>query len=160
MNADERVMEFFPSTYERAEAEAIAMRLRDMLERDGYGWWALEVKGGPAFAGVIALQNVPFHAHFTPAIEVGWRLAYGQWGKGYATEAARAVLDYAFGKLGRDEVVAMTAALNKRSQRVMERLGMVRDPDGDFEHPRVKPGHRIRPHVLYRIARPANVSAS
>jgi len=100
---------------------------------------------------VIALQDVPFEAHFTPALEVGWRLRHDHWGHGYATEAARAALAFVFSELQRDEVVAMTAAINERSQRVMQRLGMTRDPNGDFEHPAVAEGHPLRPHVLYRI---------
>lgn len=150
MGADPRVMEFFPSTYDRVQAEASASRMRERLDRNGYGWWVLEVKGGPAFAGVIALQDVPFEAHFTPALEVGWRLIYEQWGHGYATEAARAAIDFAFSDLGRTEVVAMTAAINLRSQRVMQRLGMTYDATDDFENPLPDVGDRLRPHVLYR----------
>jgi RimJ/RimL family protein N-acetyltransferase len=151
LGADTRVMEFMPSLVERADAERSAQRLRERLERDGYGWWVLEVKGGASFAGVVALQNVPFDAPFTPAFEVGWRLRYDQWGHGYATEAARAALGFAFDELGHGEVVALTAAINVRSQAVMRRLGMTRDPLDDFELTRLEPGHRLRPHVLYRI---------
>jgi len=153
LNGDERVMEFFPSTYTRDRAERSAALLRERLERDGYGWWVLEIKNGASFAGVIALQDVPFEAHFTPALEIGWRLQHDHWGHGYATEAARSALAFALSELQRDEVVAMTAAVNERSRRVMQRLGMTRDPDDDFEHPAVVAGHPIRPHVLYRIKR-------
>ena len=156
MNADPRVMEFFPALYDRDAAYAMAERLRAALARDGYGWWVLEIKGGAAFAGAIALQAVPFAAAFTPALEIGWRLPYDQWGRGYATEAAGAALTFAFGELGRDEVVAMTAALNLRSQRVMRRLGMTRDARDDFDHPRIAAGSPLRPHVLYRIGRTAH----
>ena len=149
--ADPRVMEFFPSTYGREQAEAMAARMRERLSADGYGWWPVEVKGGAPFAGVVLLQEIPFEAHFTPATEVGWWFSAEHWGKGYATEAARAALDFAFGELQREEVVAITAALNVRSQRVMQRLGMTRDPNGDFAHPRIDAGHRLEPHVLYRI---------
>ena len=90
LGADARVMEFMPSLIERADAERSAQRLREGLERDGYGWWVLEVKDVASFAGVVALQNVPSDLPFTPAFEVGWRLRYDQWGRGYATEAARA----------------------------------------------------------------------
>jgi RimJ/RimL family protein N-acetyltransferase len=151
MNADPRVMEYFPSTYDRERSETTAARLRERLDRDGYGWWIVEMKHGPSFAGVVALQDVPFDAHFTPALEVGWRLAYPYWGAGIATEGARAALGYAFLELGRSEVVALTAAVNLRSQRVMQRLGMTYDSRDDFEHPNVEPGHRLRPHVLYRV---------
>jgi RimJ/RimL family protein N-acetyltransferase len=100
---------------------------------------------------MIVLQEVPFEAHFTPATEVGWWLPYAQWGNGYATEGARAALDYAFGTLGRSEIVAMTTPVNLRSQRVMQRLGMTRDPADDFENPFVEAGHPLRTHVLYRL---------
>jgi RimJ/RimL family protein N-acetyltransferase len=158
MCADLRVMEFFPSTIARAQAEAMAGRMRAGLERDGYGWWPIEVKGGTAFAGVILLQEIPFEAHFTPAMEVGWWLAFESWGHGYATEGARAALGYAFEELHRAEIVAITTPVNVRSQRVMQRLGMTRDPNEDFENPRVAAGHPLRTHVLYRV-RAGQVSA-
>ena len=151
MCADPRVMEFFPSTIGREQAEKMAAGMRSGLERDGYGWWPIEVKGGAPFAGAILLQEIPFEAHFTPAMEVGWWLAFEQWGHGYATEGARAALDYAFGELQRSEIVAITTPVNQRSQRVMQRLGMTRDPNEDFENPRVALGHPLRTHVLYRI---------
>ena len=154
MNADPHVMRFFPSVNTAEKAKEVADRARALLERDGYGWWVAEIKGGAPFAGVIALQEVPFVAKFTPAVEIGWRLAPAFWGRGYATEGARRVLAFAFGELGLSEVVAMTAAINEPSRRVMERLGMTYDPRDDFEHPKVEAGHAVRPHVLYRIAAP------
>jgi RimJ/RimL family protein N-acetyltransferase len=153
MNADPRVTEFFPRNYTRALSEATAVQIRQQLRRDGIGWWAVEVRGGPSFAGVIALQEVPFQAAFTPTNEIGWRFAAQHWGHGYATEGARAALGYAFNELEWPEVVAFTATLNLRSQRVMERLGMTRDPSEDFDHPKIEPGHPLRRHVLYRIRR-------
>lgn len=150
MWADADVMEFFPWTFDRAQAEGMAARMRTRLETDDYGWWILEVKGGPGFAGIIELQDVPFEAHFTPALEVGWLLLPGQWGRGYATEGARAAIAFAFDELHAAEVVAMTAIPNVRSRRVMERLGMTHDPADDFDHPQVEAGHRLRRHVLYR----------
>ncbi len=153
MSADPRVMEFFPSTYAATESEAMAARMRELLERDGFGWWVMEIKGGASFAGVICLQMVPFEAPFTPAMEVGWRLSHDHWGRGYATEGARAALRFAFDALGAPEVVAMTATTNLRSKRVMERLGMMHDPSDDFDHPRLPDDHALRRHVLYR-ARP------
>ena len=151
MCADPRVMEYFPATLDRVRAESMAVEVRERLERDGYGWWALEVKGGAAFAGAIVLQEIPFEEHFTPATEVGWWLAYEHWGNGYATEGARAALDFAFGELRRSEIVAITTPVNLRSQRVMQRLGMTRDPIDDFDHPRIALGHPLCTHVLYRI---------
>jgi ribosomal-protein-alanine N-acetyltransferase len=151
MCADPRVMEFLPP-YREGQAEAVAARARERLAENGYGWWALEVKGVAPFAGVISLQMVPFEAAFTPALEVGWRLAYEHWGQGYATEGAALALRFAFDVLERDDVVAITTARNVRSQRVMQRLGMTRDPKDDFDHPRLPEGHPLRPHVLYRIS--------
>jgi ribosomal-protein-alanine N-acetyltransferase len=159
MSGDPRVMEFFlpsPPGY----AEKMAVRVREQFEADGYGWWAIEVKGGAPFAGVIALQMVPFEAPFTPAMEVGWRLAREHWGKGYASEGATAALRFAFDVLRCEEVVAMTAAVNVRSQRVMQRLGMTHDPADDFDHPRIPFGDRLRRHVLYRLPRGAFAGAA
>lgn len=151
MNADARVTEFFVSKYPREQSERSAVENQKRLARHGYGWWVIEVKEGPPFAGVIALQEVPFEAPFTPALEIGWRLPFESWGKGYATEAASAILSVAFNVLGFTEVVALTASINARSRHVMERLGMTHDPSDDFDHPRIEPGHRLRRHVLYRI---------
>jgi RimJ/RimL family protein N-acetyltransferase len=153
MSADPRVMEFFPSILARADAEKTAVRMRELLERDGFGWWALEVKGGAPFIGVIALQMVPFEVPFTPAMEVGWRLAFEHWDNGYATEGAQAALRFGFEVLDQEQIVAMTAAINLQSQHVMERLGMTRDPIDDFDHPRLPDGHPLRRHVLYRLKR-------
>ena len=153
MNADPQVAEFFPRALEREEAERLAQWVRPMLERKGYGWWVLEIKDGDVFGGVIALQDIPFEARFTPAREVGWRLPVSAWGRGLATEGARAALAYAFAVLAWADIVAMTAAINVRSQRVMERLGMHRNAADDFPHPRLAEGHPLRPHVLYRLAR-------
>ena len=149
MNADPRVMEFFPSTYDRTKAEDFAARAREDLERR-IGWWVVAEKNGSPFLGVISLQAVPFEAHFTPANEIGWRLAFDHWGRGFATEAARAA-HYALSQLGWHEVIAMTSQLNARSQRLMQRLGMTRDPKDDFDHPRIAKGNRLRRHVLYRL---------
>ncbi len=152
MNADPRVTEFFDRTYTRELSESQAAMMRERLARDGHGWWVVEIRGGPAFAGVIVLQEVPFVAPFTPANEIGWRFGVESWGRGYATEGAEAALDFAFWALGWREIVAFTAQQNLRSRRVMERLGMTRDSADDFDHPRLEPGHRLRRNVLYRIS--------
>jgi ribosomal-protein-alanine N-acetyltransferase len=153
MNLDPRVTEFFSSTYTRESAELTASLRRRELDELGYGWWVVEVRGAAPFAGVVCLREVPFEAHFTPAREVGWRFAPEHWGNGYATESARGALAHAFAGLGWDEVVAMTAVLNVRSQRVMQRLGMTRDPNDDFDHPKVEEGSPLRRHILYRMRR-------
>ncbi|HEX5275658.1 MAG TPA: GNAT family N-acetyltransferase [Candidatus Rubrimentiphilum sp.] len=153
MNADPHVMEFFTERLDRASSDEVAAKMRARIDRDGYGLWAVEIKETGAFAGLIGLNEMAADIPVTPKREVGWRLAFDAWGRGYATEGARAALQFAFDELGWPEVVAVTAVINKRSQRVMERLGMIRDPDADFDHPRVPEGNRLRRHMLFRIDR-------
>ena len=153
LNADPRVMEHLPKPLSREESDAMAARVRDHFARHGFGLWAVEVPGEAGFIGSVGLVTATFDAHFTPCVEVGWRLAQAHWGKGYATEAASAALDFAFGRLGLDEVVSFTVPANRRSRRVMERIGMRHDAEGSFEHPALPPGHSLRPHVLYRRRR-------
>jgi RimJ/RimL family protein N-acetyltransferase len=151
LTADPEVMEHFKAVLDRRTSEAEADRLASDLERDGWGLWAVALVGDNRFIGFIGLDVVDFPSRFTPATEIGWRFAREAWGHGYATEAAREVLWFAFGTLGLDEVVSFTATTNLRSQRVMERLGMRHDPADDFDHPRLPEGHRLRRHVLYRM---------
>ena len=153
MNADPRVMEFMPGPLTRAESDAMAGRIREHFSRHGFGLWAVEVTGVAEFAGFVGLSVTDFRAHFTPCTEVGWRLAVEYWGRGYATEAAHAVLDHAFGRLNLGEVVSFTVPANGRSRRVMERLGMTHSPAEDFDHPGLPVGHPLRRHVLYRLPR-------
>lgn len=155
LNADAEVMEHFPDTLSRADSDALALRIKERIETEGLGFLAVEVKGGPAFIGMVGPSVPPYGAQLPcgPCTEVGWRLSRDAWGKGYASEAAAASLDFAFGPLDREEVVAFTAAQNERSQAVMRRIGMTRDPSGDFDHPLLPAGHRLQRHVLYRISR-------
>lgn len=155
VNADPQVMTHLPSTLSRAQSDAVADRIRAHWAEHGFGLWAVELPGGAPFVGFIGLMKPSFQAPFTPCVEVGWRLATDQWGKGYATEGARAALAYGFETLGLHEIVSMTVQSNVRSWRVMERLGMTRDPEDDFDHPRLPEGHVLRRHVLYRLRRPA-----
>lgn len=150
MNADLRVMRHFPSTQDRASSDAMADRIEAAFDDLGYGLWAVEVPGVAPFAGFVGLAVPRFEAHFTPAVEVGWRLAAWSWGRGYAPEAARAVLAFGFEDVGLDEVVSMTTERNLPSRRVMEKLGMTRDPADDFDHPSF-PDWDGRRHVLYRL---------
>ena len=152
LNADPRVMEFLPKVLSREESDARAAQIIDHFNQHGFGLWAVEVKGGADFAGFVGLNVPAFAAHFTPCVEIGWRLAYEHWGCGYATEAARAALGFAFGTLRLKEIVSFTVPANVRSRRVMERLGMTHSPGDDFEHPSLPVGHRLRPHVLYRLS--------
>jgi RimJ/RimL family protein N-acetyltransferase len=151
MNADPVVMQFFPETYTEERTRRFIARIRECWAERGYGLWAVERQDTGGFIGYVGLWPATFPAHFTPAVEVGWRLAADHWGRGYATEGARAALPYGFSTAGLDEIVSFTSAINVRSVRVMERLGMRRDVTGDFEHPNVPEGHPTRPHVLYRI---------
>ncbi len=155
LNAHPEVTRYLPAPLSRAESDALALRIRRELLECGYGLWAVESPGEAPFLGFVGLAAPAFDAPFTPCVEVGWRLAWPFWGKGYATEAARAVLSHAFGPLGLREVVSFTTEANLASRRVMEKLGMRRDPREDFEHPSLRPGHPLRPHVLYRIRREA-----
>ncbi len=155
LNADPRVMEFFPEALSRAESDELMAWIREGLARDGYGDYAAEEKATGAFIGFIGIAPIHFEAHFTPAIEIGWRLAREAWGSGYATEGARAVVAHAFRDLGLSELVAITAEWNRPSRRVMEKLGMTHDPADDFDHPLIADGHKLRRHVLYRLTRGA-----
>jgi RimJ/RimL family protein N-acetyltransferase len=152
LNSDPETMRYFPARLRRAESDAFAERAGLLIALRGWGLWAVELKAGGEFIGFVGLNEVDFQADFTPAVEVGWRLARQYWGNGYATEAARAAVDFGFRELGLEEIVAMTTPANQRSRRVMERLGMVRDPAADFDHPRF-PAWPLRRHVLYRLAR-------
>ena len=160
MNADPEVMEHFPSTLSRSESDHLVDIISDGFERNGFGLWAMELRDDGRFMGFTGLAVPGFQAHFTPAVEIGWRLARWSWGHGYATEAATAALDYGFERAGLDEVVSFTCFQNVRSQAVMRRLGMTRDPADDFEHPLIEAGHRLRPFLLYRIDRPRWAAAS
>lgn len=134
----------------RTQSEGAIVRIEDEFEERGFGLWAVEVPGEVGFVGLVGLSVPQFDASFLPAVEVGWRLAFDHWGRGYATEAASASITYGFDDIGLDEVVAFTAAVNTRSRAVMERLEMRPDPSGGFDHPAFADGHRLRPHVLHR----------
>jgi RimJ/RimL family protein N-acetyltransferase len=153
MNGDPVVMEHFVSTLSVDETAAFVERIESTFEQRGYGLWAVEVPRVAPFIGFVGLAYQDFEAPFTPAVEVGWRLAKEHWGHGYATEGGRAAVRFAFDDLELPDIVSMTAVGNVRSRHVMERLGMTRDPNDDFDHPAVPPGHVIRRHVLYRLRR-------
>ena len=152
LNADPEVMRFFPAPLARDQSDALAARARTGIDERGWGLWAVEVVDSSRFIGFIGLAEPGFEAHFTPAVEVGWRLSRDAWGNGYATEGARAALAHGFDGLGLAEIVSFTSAINRRSRNVMERVGMHHDPADDFEHPSVPDGP-LRLHVLYRLRR-------
>jgi len=154
MNADPRVMEFFPSCLTREESDAGVDRVEAHFDRHGFGFYAAELREGGQFIGFIGISVPNFEAHFTPSIEIGWRLDTAFWGRGLATEGALAVVSHAFETLRIPELVSFTAVANTRSRRVMEKIGMTHDPTGDFDHPKLPEGHPLRRHVLYRMIRP------
>jgi ribosomal-protein-alanine N-acetyltransferase len=154
LNRDPVVMEHFPAMLSRAESDELIERIEAGFEENGFGLWALELRDSGEFVGFTGLSVPSFEAHFTPAVEVGWRLARSAWGEGYATEAARATLDFGFGEVGLDEVVSFTTPANQRSRAVMERLSMSHDPADDFDHPSLPASHVLRRHVLYRLRHP------
>jgi RimJ/RimL family protein N-acetyltransferase len=153
LNADPRAMEHMPALLTRAESDALAQRISLHFAERGFGLWAVEVPEVAMFIGFVGLSVPRFQAPFTPCVEVGWRLLPEHWGRGYATEAGRAALDFSFEQLGLEEIVSFTATMNQRSRAVMERLVMMRDPRDDFDHPSLPPGHALRRHVLYRARR-------
>jgi ribosomal-protein-alanine N-acetyltransferase len=152
LNADPEVLEHFPGVLTREASNALVARFESHFARHGFGAWAIEVRGGAPFIGFVALLHVGFDAHFTPAVEIGWRLARSSWGSGYATEAAIEACRVAFDELKLPSIVSFTVPADRRSRAVMERIGMIRDHEGDFDHPKLTEGHPLRKHVLYRLS--------
>ena len=151
INQDPKVIEFLRGPLTLAQVKDFIPAVNSHGIKRGYTLWAAELKATGELIGFIGLNYTDWEAHFTPAVEVGWRLGSAYWGKGYATEGAKASLDYGFNQCGLKEIVSFTVPANTRSLRVMEKIGMVRDPQGDFAHPKLEPGHRLSHHVLYRI---------
>jgi 3-dehydroquinate dehydratase / shikimate dehydrogenase len=154
LNADPRVREYFPGILSRQESDASVKLISNHIERCGWGFWAASLIQTGKFIGFIGLEDVYFSApfnKFTPAIEIGWRLAFNHWGKGYATEGAKGALQYGFDTLNLEEIVSFTAVQNMRSRHVMEKIGMNHDETNDFDHPKLSDGHPLKRHVLYRL---------
>jgi 3-dehydroquinate dehydratase/shikimate dehydrogenase len=154
LNADPRVREYFPRVLSHQQSDASVKLFSDHIQRHGWGLWAASLIQTGEFIGFIGLQKVDFQAPFnklSPAVEIGWRLAFNHWGKGYATEGAIAALQYGFEALSLKEIVSFTAVPNMRSRHVMEKIGMSHDPKDDFNHPKLQEGHKLCRHVLYRI---------
>lgn len=153
MSSDPVVMEFYPAPSTREDSDAAIDRWRSQIEDQGWSNWAVEVTRSREFIGFVGL-TVPRRAlPFSPCVEVGWRLARAHWGNGYATEAGHAALAFGFDELALEEIVSLTAIVNRRSRAVMERIGMT-NAGQDFDHPAVPEGHPLRPHCLYRIRKP------
>lgn len=154
LNADARVREYFPGLLSRQESDASVKLASEHIQRCGWGFWAASLVETGEFIGFIGLEDVYFSAPFNklaPAVEIGWRLAFNHWGKGYATEGALAALKYGYETLGLQEIVSFTAVANQRSRHVMEKIGMHHRSEDDFDHPKLAEGHPLRRHVLYRL---------
>lgn len=154
LNADPEVMHYFPSILNRSESNAILKKMQIHFDKHGFGFWAAEHRVTGDFLGFIGLNIPNFEAHFTPCVEIGWRLPRRYWNQGLASEGALLCLEFAFKNLKLEEVVAFTSSQNTASRRVMEKIGMHHNPKDDFEHPQLTPGHPLRAHVLYRITNP------
>jgi 3-dehydroquinate dehydratase/shikimate dehydrogenase len=148
INSDPRVMEFLGPVMGRTASDEVAARIRGEFAELGFGLWAAEIPGVAPFIGFIGLTSVKW-APLAPAVEIGWRLAYGYWGKGLASEGAREAMRFAFETLALDELIAFATVANRRSRQVMERIGMNHDSARDFEHPQLEPDDPLRPHVIY-----------
>ena len=159
MNSDPRVMATIGRLMDRAAADA---SIDEMIagNRAGLGLWAVERRLDGKFLGFCGIGNAPPATPVEGELEIGWRLIYEMWGHGFAREAAQASLEWAWTTLPHDSVAAITAATNTRSWGLMKRLGMTRDPDGDFDHPAVPVGDPLRAHITYRIARPISRPAT
>lgn len=153
LNSDPAVMEFFPGRLSVIETGTMVDNIEAHFERHGFGLWAAELRATGEFIGFVGLAVPRFEGAFMPAVEIGWRLSAAQWGKGLATEGARAVVRHAFDVLRLEELVSFTVPENARSRAVMEKLGMTHDPADDFDHPGIPEGHPLRRHVLYRLRR-------
>jgi RimJ/RimL family protein N-acetyltransferase len=154
LNADPRVMEFFPALLSSEQSNAMIGRMEAAIGERGFGLWAAELRSTGELAGFVGLSVPGFQAHFTPCVEIGWRLAAAFWGQGLATEAARAAVYYGFHTVGLAQIVSFAVPANLRSRRVMEKLGMQHEAAEDFDHPSLPEGHILRRHVLYRLNRP------
>jgi RimJ/RimL family protein N-acetyltransferase len=153
LNTDPQVTEFLGGPLSRQQSDAMIKRAEEHFRVHDFGPYAAEILATGEFAGFIALMVPSFQAHFTPCVEIGWRLAASMWGQGYATEGAKALLRHAFSDLGLRHLVSFTVPANVRSRRIMEKLGMTRDPAEDFDHPNLSEDDPLRRHVLYRLSR-------
>lgn len=149
MNANKEVMRYFPKTLDYKETDSFLDRIQEHFKEKGYGLWAVEIKETKEFIGFIGFLNATFEAEFTPCVEIGWRLDNKYWNKGYATEGAKACLQYGFIELNLDAVYSFTAEINKPSENVMKKIGLKKT--GEFKHLRVEEGSPLKPHVLYKI---------
>lgn len=153
INQDPKVMEYFPSRQDMEATQSFIGRVTKHQEQHRFSLYAVELKTTGEMIGFVGLMTVPFTAHFTPAIEIGWRLASGYWNRGYATEAAKTVLHDAFTRLNLSEVVSFTAQGNAASRRIMEKIGLQHNSEDNFKHPKLDEASPLCQHVLYRITK-------
>ncbi len=153
MNQDPEVMKFFPNLLSCDESINLIHRTQKQLSDYGFCLFAVELRETSEFIGFVGLSVPGFQAHFTPCVEIGWRIAKKYWNQGFATEAAKAVLREAFERYGLNEVVSFTAKTNKVSIRIMEKIGLQHDPKDDFNHPNLAINHPLSEHVLFRLSR-------
>lgn len=153
LNADPVVMEHFPKLSTLQETKEMIERIEAAFAKNTFGLWAVELKSTNEFIGFVGLARPNFDAHFTPCVEIGWRLAKEFWGKGYAPEAARESLKYGFEQSGLEEIIAITSTTNVNSMTVMKKIGMKTNPDENFPHPKLEDGHPLQMHVLYRLSK-------
>lgn len=149
MNADPQVMKYYPSVLNEEESHNIAHKFEALIREKGWGFWAVEKLEDERFIGFVGLNEPTYDLPVTPCVEIGWRLGKEHWGKGYATEAAKSCLDFAFNKLNLTEVYSFTSVTNKKSAAVMERIGMM-NTNNNFEHPLIPENHPLREHCLYK----------
>jgi len=152
LNADKDVMQYFPNTISEEESNELALKLELLIAKKGWGVWAVELKESHVFIGFLGLYEFSLDLPFSPCVEIAWRFDKKYWGNGYATEAGKEVLKFAFDVLGLDEVVSFTTVANKKSESVMKKLNMINAKE-DFEHPNLAKGHHLSTHVLYRISK-------
>ena len=156
MNADPKVMQYFPKLLSKKTSDIIAHKCQQLVKDNGWGFWAVSLKdaaeNNSPFIGMVGLNKIHADMPFAPGVEIGWRLHQDYWGQGYATEAARAALRFAFTELALDDVVAFTAVINEHSQLIMQRIGMS-DTHEDFYHPMLDAEHPLAKHVLYKITK-------
>lgn len=151
MNASDKVMEYFPSRLNTEQSDEMIIRIMNHFKDYGYGLWAVELKETQEFIGFIGFAHPTFESLFTPCVEIGWRIDENYWNKGYATEGAKACLEYGFKTLGMTEIYSFTSQINTRSSRVMRKIGL--EEKGTFNHPNIEEGNPLRLHVLYKIDR-------
>lgn len=151
INQNPKIIEFIRGPITMEQVNDFISAVNRQSDKHGYTLWAVELKETGELMGFIGLNYIDWESHFTPAVEVGWRLGSQFWGKGYATEGAKASLDYGFKQCGLKEIVSFTVPANIRSIRVMEKIGLKRDVNGDFAHPKLAADHLLSQHILYRL---------